>query len=313
MIHSYSNIYNLGHAAIADLFKGPVIVEEKIDGSQISFGIINGELQARSKGAVLNIIAPDKMFAKGIEVIKSIENKLKEMVIFRGEYLAKPKHNTLCYDRVPQNNIIIFDIEIGGGQMYITPQEKKALAASLGFECVPELYHGMVTDPQQLRKMLQIQSCLGGQKVEGVVIKPEAYDLYGRDKKVLMGKFVSEEFKEIHSNTWQDEHGTKSSNDIIQNLTSQLATPARWNKAVIHLKERGAIEDSLRDIGRLIPEVPADIEKECEELIKEQLYKWAWPQLKRSCVRGLPEWYKNELMKKQFEDQEKAEDETVSD
>jgi hypothetical protein len=30
MIHSYPSIYNLGHAAIADLLKGPVIVEEKL-------------------------------------------------------------------------------------------------------------------------------------------------------------------------------------------------------------------------------------------------------------------------------------------
>lgn len=37
--HSYPSIYNLGHRYIADLLTVPVIVEEKIDGSQFSFGL----------------------------------------------------------------------------------------------------------------------------------------------------------------------------------------------------------------------------------------------------------------------------------
>lgn len=39
MIESYPKIYNMGHAAIAELLLGEVTVEEKVDGSQISFGI----------------------------------------------------------------------------------------------------------------------------------------------------------------------------------------------------------------------------------------------------------------------------------
>ena len=51
-----------GTSETEDLFKELVIVEEKIDGSQISFGKIDGELYARSKGATLNLAAPDKYF-----------------------------------------------------------------------------------------------------------------------------------------------------------------------------------------------------------------------------------------------------------
>lgn len=56
MIHSYSSIYALGHKALEDLLKTPVLVEEKLDGSQFSFGVyINQEgerlLKCRSKGA----------------------------------------------------------------------------------------------------------------------------------------------------------------------------------------------------------------------------------------------------------------------
>ena len=36
--HSYPQIYNLGHKAIAGIFDDDVLIEEKIDGSQFSFG-----------------------------------------------------------------------------------------------------------------------------------------------------------------------------------------------------------------------------------------------------------------------------------
>jgi len=49
-LNSYPKVYNLGHAAIVHLFDEPVTVEEKVDGSQFSFALIDGELSARSKG-----------------------------------------------------------------------------------------------------------------------------------------------------------------------------------------------------------------------------------------------------------------------
>jgi len=36
-LNSYPSIYNLGHHAIATLLDAPVLVEEKVDGSQFSF------------------------------------------------------------------------------------------------------------------------------------------------------------------------------------------------------------------------------------------------------------------------------------
>jgi hypothetical protein len=49
--HSYPSIYNLGHRALTDLFSGGlVLVQEKVDGSQFSFGLIDGVVRFRSKG-----------------------------------------------------------------------------------------------------------------------------------------------------------------------------------------------------------------------------------------------------------------------
>jgi hypothetical protein len=298
---SYPSIYNLGHRAIANLLDGPVLVEEKVDGSQFSFGKdFDGALRVRSKGAVMYIDAPEKMFNKAIAAVGEVAHLLVPGWTYRGEYLAKPKHNTLAYDRVPRNHIIIFDINTGL-QTYLDHATKAKEASRLGFETVPLLACGTISSLDTFRGFLDQESILGGQKIEGVVVKPFNYDLLGQDKKVLFGKFVSEHFKEVHQRTWKEEHATKGSNDILAILAQQYTTPARWAKAVQHLAEAGLIEDSPKDIGKLMAEVPQDVAKECEEEIKEQLYKWAWPQMRRLVTRGLPEWYKEQLLKKQFD------------
>lgn len=49
-MHGYSKIYTIGTKWISGLLLDPVVIEEKIDGSQLSFGIDgNGELRARSR------------------------------------------------------------------------------------------------------------------------------------------------------------------------------------------------------------------------------------------------------------------------
>jgi hypothetical protein len=278
-----------------------VIVEEKIDGSQFSFGIYGDEheLRCRSKGAQINIEAPQKMFASAVEYVKSISNRLALNWTYRGEVLERPKHNVLAYDRRPDNGIIIWDID-KGNNTYLRPAPKKSVAAELNLECVPVLYRGKLTDLGLLRALLDTMSILGGQKIEGVVIKPASYNVWGPDKKLLVAKFVSEAFKEVHSATWKQEHGNKAGRDILAELAASYATPARWNKAKIHLAEAGLLEGSMRDIANLIKEIPTDVEKECADEIKQRLWDWAWPQLKRSLVKGLPEHYKEQLLQESF-------------
>lgn len=292
--HSYPAIFALGHRAVAELLLDPVLVEEKIDGSQFSFGLFEDGYRARSKGAQLNIIAPDSMFKRAVEVIQGL--RLHEGWTYRAEYLMKPKHNVMAYDRIPVKHLIVFDINTGH-EAYVSWEEKAEEAARLGLEVVPRLSAGVIEDLQHFRALLDTPSCLGGQKVEGVVVKN--YARFGPDKKVLMGKFVSEAFKEVHAKAWRADNPT--SRDILDRLIDTYKTPARWQKALQHLREAGQIEDSPRDIGLLMKEVAPDVEKECSEEIKDKLWQWAWPHIRRGIIRGLPEWYKERLLEKQFE------------
>lgn len=293
-IHSYPSIYNLGHRALDGLFDGPVLVEEKVDGSQFSFGVINGELKVRSKGKEMAVDAPEKMFGLAVETAVALAPDLTPNWVYRGEYLQKPKHNTLAYGRVPVRNVILFDI-CDGLESYLPPTAKAAEAARLGLECVP-MFEVEVTDLAALKALCERESCLGGATMEGVVLKN--YTKFTEDKKVMMGKYVREAFKEAHALAWKASNPSRT--DVVQMLIASLKTEARWEKAVQHLRESGVLTDSPQDIGPLLKEVPADILKECRGMIAEKLFEYAWPQIQRGVTAGFPQWYKDKLAARAF-------------
>jgi hypothetical protein len=300
--HSPQSIYALGHKAVRELLNHPVQVQEKVDGSFFAFGYYPDEypdepIKIRSKGAVMNVDAPMAMFKLGAETVKALLPKLHPGWQYRGEFLAKPKHNTLVYERAPKMNVILFDI-LTEDEEYLEYPSLAAEADRLGLEVVPQLYEGMVTSAEQLRQYLDRTSLLGGQQLEGVVVKP-IVPLFSIDKKLLMGKFVSERFKEAHRLSWGESNPT--SGDIIAKLQEAYRTPARWMKAVQHLREAGTITDSPRDIGPLLQEVQKDVGMECKEEIMKALWKWAWPHVSRGLTRGFPEWYKEQLLALAFE------------
>lgn len=298
--HSYPKVYALGHPVLADLFKDDVIVEEKVDGSQFSFGRFDDEIKLRSKGVEFSADDPEDMFKEAAEVVKSLREKLVYGWTYRAEYLKTPKHNTLCYSRIPEKHLIIFDINTGY-ERYLDYHEKKMACHGLGLEFVPLIFQGKVESLERFRTILDRESCLGGQKIEGVVIKN--YARFAKDGKALMGKHVCEGFREKNGVEWAKSNPTRT--DTIQLLCSKYASPARWQKAVFRLRDEGKLTHTPKDIGLIMAEAKSDLRVECADEIKEELFKWAFPQIQRSSTRGFPEWYKDELLKSQFNKEEK--------
>jgi len=294
MLHSYPNVYQLGHKLVSNVLNGYVLVQEKIDGSQISFGIDNlGDLRIRSKNKEIDIEHPDDMFRLAVEWIVKNRSNLQAGWTYRGEYLQKSKHNTLAYSRVPINHIILFDI-CDGVESYLPYSEVKAEAERIGLEVVPLIAEGELTEANILARKdewLSRESILGGTKVEGVVIKN--YHVFTAEKKVAMAKIVRSEFKEQNSSNWKDEHPT--SQDIIQRLIETYRNEARWRKAVQHLRDAGELQGEMKDIPLLMKEVSADVLKECKDEIVERLFAYAWPKIMKGITRGLPEWYKTQI------------------
>ena len=304
-ISAYPSIYALGHKLIHNIFDGPVLVEEKIDGSQFSFTYISDGQQeacfAKSKGAQLDLSNNgdncNKLFRPAVKTMLELAGKglLRSNWIYRGEAVSSPKHNTLAYGRAPNGGLILFDVDDGLSN-YLTRQHKEEEVAKLGLEIVPVLHEGIVPDWQELKSFLDKESILGGCKIEGFVVKN--YNQFGLDKKILMGKFVSEAFKEKHNTEWKKSNPNKA--DMIENLITIYKHENRWKKAIQHLQEQGLLKGDPSDIGQLMKEISLDIYKEEADNIKQVLFDWGWKHISRGIVRGFPEWYKEELAKGAF-------------
>ncbi len=144
--HSYPKVHALGHRGIAEILQEPVIVEEKVDGSQFSFGVFDGELKCRSKGQQLIIDAPEKLFNHAVATSIELAPILRDGWTYRCEYLQKPKHNTISYSRVPEKHLIVFDVN-SGHEHYLSRDEKVAEAARIGNDIV---------DGQKIRREREI-------------------------------------------------------------------------------------------------------------------------------------------------------------
>ena len=299
MIKAFTKIFAIGTDYIRDIFNEEVEITEKIDGSQFDFGKIDGKLYMRSKGAMLFIENPEKMFAEGISYVESIQDRLPEGKVFYCEYMKKPKHNTLKYIRIPNNHLMLFSV------MDIQKQSFEASVGwdgVLGIEHVPVIHCGKIESASELTDLLKKESVLGGVSIEGVVVKNylRQFLLGGQPMPLMAGKFVSESFKEVHRERWGAEEKGKSR---METFFESFRTPARWEKAVQHLQEKGELDNEPKDIGKLFKEVQTDLEAEEKEAIKEFLWREFSGEIKRKASAGMAEWYKNKLMESSFEEQ----------
>lgn len=306
-LSSYPSIHNLGHKEIASILDGPVVVQEKVDGSQFTFGLVpkldgNGladgyVLRFRSRKEVIDPDDPvkyPKQFRLAVEHIRQSAGELTPGYVYRGEAITTPKHNTLKYDRAAKGGIVLFDIENGPGTAdYLPPANVRREAELLGIDVVPTYFEGQLAgfDKTIVTAALESTSVLGG-KVEGVVVKN--YNRFGVDHKPLMAKVVRPEFREMHTKDWKLRNPNRA--DIVQTITDQLrANGARWHKAVQHLRDGGTLTESVRDIGPLLKELNQDIQKEEADRIKTVLFDHFWKDISRGASRGFAEWYKDYL------------------
>lgn len=313
MFPAFPKLFAIGHRSINTIFDDIVEVTEKIDGSQFAFGVIGGELIMRSKGTRVYPETADKLFKPAVAMaLRNHEaGLLPEGFVFYGETLHAPRHNVLAYDRVPLGNFALFGVlQYPSGIAVDDHARLVTWADILKCEVVPLIYQGVIGGKEQLLAMLERVSVLGGQKIEGVVVKRYTDFMLGGDLvSVMGGKFVSEAFKEVHSQT---NYGASQAKDAKQELFDKYRTIPRWQKAVQHLRERGLITDSPKDIGPLLKEVNVDVLEECEEEIKDALWGIFRKEFLRNVTRGLPEWYKEQLLNNAWDNRELGADEAFA-
>jgi len=292
---AFPKILHLGDSYLETIFDEEVEITEKLDGSQFGFGIVDGQLIVRSKGKEQDLDEPDKMFVEGVEYVRSIEHLLQEGIFYYGEYLQKPRHSTLAYDRIPKNHIALFAIYGGTTGRFFEYDSIASEALRLDVDAMPLIYKGK-SNPEHALSFVDGPSYLGGSDREGIVVKNyKDWEYLGRlHYTVMSGKFVTEKFKEVHTSDWKKFNTGKGR---LEDLMAMYRTDARWHKAVQHLRENGELEGSPRDIGNLIKEVKKDVSEEERDNIKEKLWEIYGDDFLKSATNGLPQWYKEELAK----------------
>lgn len=296
---SYGKIYRLGHRYVSDILVGEVVVQEKVDGSQFKFEVIEDELHAYSKREELGVPDTkniDKNFRGAVEYLKSIAGDLDPRYMYYGEVIRSQRHNALRYDNVPSNQIVLFDIRGKNSASYLSQDFLEGEAKRLNVESIPELFVGSGQDVTKefLDDLLKTKSFLGGATIEGVVIKNyEQRDAYG---KPAMAKYVREDFKELN-------HGKPAKNKVtpLDKIIGRYSTEARWQKAYQRLSEEGKINGELSDIPLLLKEANQDLTAEEKDSIIEALWKTFGKKVITGANRGLPLWYKQKLNSDAFE------------
>ena len=300
-IHSYPKIFPVGSDFIPDLFKGKVEITEKIDGSQFNFGVTkDGELVMRSKGNEVFQESYEKMFGIAVNWVLENEDKIKSLgndIYYYGEFLGLPNQNILKYERTPKNNIILFGV-LRGESFIKNYDELRVLANKLELETVPLLYYGEIKSFEELNQFMEVDSLLGNEKIEGVVVKNYLSPcILGNLVLPSFGKYVRENFKERHATEWGTKFGGTSK---LQAWIDSFRTEARFQKAIQHLTEKGELINEPKDIGKLLEEIERDLLEEEKENIKSELYKLFKDSIVRKAKAGLPEYYKDYLAKKAF-------------
>jgi len=302
----YGKIYNLGHRAVREIFSGPVKIQEKVDGSQFSFGVRDGELFIRSKRADIHPGAKNGQFTMAVETVVRLfdERKLVEGWTYRGEAITSPRHNHLFYDRAAKGGIVLFDIDVAEEDL-LTHEDLCYTALEFDVDAIPEYSHDLVvSDIESLNLLLDHPSLLGGESgIEGIVIKPTGPVFDPMTGKTLRAKLVRPEFREKATKSWKAANPNR--NDFISEIIDGLVTEARFRKAIFAARDEGVLEFGNRDIGPLLGRITKDIHEEEADAIKEALFKHFWKKsISRGVTRGFPQFYQAWLIEQQFNEEE---------
>ena len=276
---SFGKVHPIWHRDNADLLDGFCYVQEKVDGSQFSFCMTDGTVRFASRSR--EIPTDDEgMFKAGCDAIREIAGELEDGWTYHGEYLQKPKHNILCYDRVPERHVVLWNMRRPNGEL-VPLAMLGSFALAHGLESVPILLHGSGLTADRLGGLMDRTSFLGGSTIEGVVVK--------RDQ--LCGKLVSDRFKEFKKVRGRVK---RAGEEAVAAVVASVATEARFHKIVQHMKEEGSWSGDYSDIPWLCRELQRDVFEECEEQMKDIVWKSVERRVRKMLPGKLVPWYKKE-------------------
>lgn len=300
-IPSYPKIWRLGSVEAGNVLNGTVEITEKVDGSQFAFGRLpdTSELVMRSKGQRLGW-GPDGgstngMFRLPIKHVLSVKDRIPPGVTFYAEAVTSLKHNRIEYARLPKGSLVLYAVAVYGGwvendnmcRSWVTQHEVlENYARLLDIDVAPLIYKGIAPDGID-QKTLDRESFLGGDKIEGVVIKNYETESLSPYSKENFAKLVRPDFQEVGKNLGKHASPDKNLAEYLKGFQS----PARWDKAIDKLRDSNALGGTASDIGIIVKEIGNDLFTEEEATIKQSLFGLYKKEILRYATRGFAEHY----------------------
>jgi len=186
----YPKIYRVGHRNTEGIFSVPeeeIIVEEKIDGANFRFGVINGKLRFGSRKVDLTEKKDYNQFKKAVEFVKNLDiSKMRPGHVYFAEYCI-PHSIQYNWEKMP----LLLGFDVWNGKGWLGYEDKVEAFNEIGIEVVPlvdRVKAGDIT-PEYLNKVIPESKYYSG-KAEGVVFKNYNVGMFA--------KLVSEAFKEVN-------------------------------------------------------------------------------------------------------------------
>ena len=250
-MYEWPKISNLGEGTTSALFEEKVVVEEKIDGSNISimfdydFGI-----KANSRRGIIDIDNPPASCRNGIAHLINVSHMLSPNVTYFFECRDSVESHHTPYKRTPLNGLVLLDIV--DFEDWYTSGEKQLIAKALSCD---EPYITELESPWSLNKLADIidKDSMLGNNMEGVVVK--TIDKPER----IMAKLVRDEYIEYF---------IPNVDESVDNISSIVAE-IRFEKVVQKMLDAYELKNDRSDIGKIITVIWKDICDEESEKLSE--------------------------------------------
>jgi len=151
------------------LLTEPVIVEEKLDGANVSIRMVNGwpECAGRRSGTLDRARQFGRLRSWAASHVTELRALLPADEVLFGEWLYL--EHAIHYDALPDLLIVL---DLWRGRHFVTADERDQRCARVALHCPPRLFRGVLGTEQAL-EMLHTRSTFGNEPAEGLVIRRE--------------------------------------------------------------------------------------------------------------------------------------------
>ena len=275
----YQHLERFGTTEVENIELGMTYVFPKLDGSNASIWLDDGELQAGSRKRHLTLEKDNAGFYEWVLSQRNILEYLTENPTHRlfGEWLVP--HSLKTYRQDKWRNFYVFDVAIDreeseiiherdGTMNYLPYEEYRIGLEKHSIEYIPPIctinngrYDQFVN--QLVKNVYLIEDGQGSG--EGIVIKN--YDWKNKYNRQNWAKIVTTEFKEKHSKEFGG-HVVEGKKLVEQEIAEKFTTKALCEKVLAKIKNEADWSSKL--IPRLLNTVYYDVVREdCWNFVKE--------------------------------------------